>query len=407
MAAVPTSFDILIVGGGLVGAASAWHLARLGLKVLLVERGHPNAGASGQNAGSLHFQIERRFLEQGEQAAADGARIVTLNRLAIEEWRGLENLLGRPLDVAMHGGLMVAETEADMDLLAFKVARENALGLDTQLLDAAQLRARAPCLSPALAGAAWLESEGHANPRILVDAYAAGAQAQGAQIRTGTAVTAMAMARDGTYRVTLDGPDGALAVQVPRVLLAAGHRVPHLAGLLGLNVPLYAAPLMMSVTDRIEPVLPYLIQHVGARLSMKQTEDGNLLIGGGWASRLAKRADGTPDLDQPAIMDRANLRANLAVATRVMPLLKRRALLRTWTGTTCISADQLPIVGEIAAAPGLFVAAGGSLFTLGPVLARLLAQTIAQGSAQGIGTGPLALFQPRRFAHLDAFAVLP
>jgi glycine/D-amino acid oxidase-like deaminating enzyme len=403
MTDVTSHFDILIVGGGLVGCASAWHLARLGLKVLLVERGYLNAGASGQNAGSLHFQIERRFLEQGEKAAADGGRIVTLNRLAIEEWRGVEDMLGRPLGVAMHGGLMVAETEAEMNLLAFKVARENELGLSTQVLDAAQLRERAPWLSPALAGAAWLAEEGHANPRTLVDAFSDGAKAQGAQIRTGTAVAGLSMARDGIYRAVLQGPGGEARVNVPRVLLATGHWVPRLAGLLGLNVPLYPAPLMMSVTDRTAPVLPFLIQHVGARLSMKQTEDGNLLIGGGWPSRLARHPDGTPDLDRPATVEMANLRANVAVAARVMPGLAKRSLLRTWTGTTCISADQLPIVGEIAAAPGLFVAAGGSLFTLGPVLARLLAQTIVQG----VAVEELAMFQPRRFAHLDAFAVLP
>ncbi|KQM18457.1 NAD(P)/FAD-dependent oxidoreductase [Novosphingobium sp. Leaf2] len=398
-----SQFDILIVGGGLVGSAAAWHLARLGLKVLLIERGHLNAGASGQNAGSLHFQIERRFLEQGEQAAADGARIVSLNRLAIADWRGLEDLLARPLDIAMHGGLMVAETEADMALLAFKVERENALGLPSQMLDGAALRERAPCLSPALAGAAWLAGEGHANPRILVDAFATGAQGRGAVIRVGTALKALTMARDGTYQAVLDGPDGETRVRVPRILLAAGHWVPRLAGLLGLNVPLYPAPLMMSVTDRAAPTLPFLIQHGGKRLSMKQTEDGNFLIGGGWPSRLARRADGSPDLDSPPLVEPANLRANLEVARRVMPAIAGQALLRTWTGMTCISADQLPIVGEVPAAPGLFVAAGGSLFTLGPTLARLLAQTIADGAAPE----ELAMFTPRRFAHLDAFAVLP
>ncbi len=398
-----TPCDILIVGGGLVGCATAWHLSRLGLKVLLAERGHLNAGASGQNAGSLHFQIERRFLEQGEKSAAEAARIVTLNRLAIAEWKGIEETLGRPLDVAMYGGLMVAETDAEMDLLAFKVARENELGLATQILSRADLRARAPCLSPALVGAAWLAEEGHANPRILVDAFADGARRQGVEVRTGASLTALSMARDCTYVATLSGPDGERRVNTPRVLLAAGHWVPRLAGLLGINVPLYPAPLMMSVTDRTEPVLPYLVQHVGRRLSMKQTEDGNLLIGGGWPSRLARRADGSPDLDGPAIVDAANLRANLKVATRVMPGLAERSLLRTWTGTTCISADQLPIVGEVAAAPGLFVAAGGSLFTLGPLLARLLARTIAEGSVPE----ELTMFAPHRFAHLDAFAVLP
>lgn len=395
--------DILIVGGGLLGCASAWHLARRGLRVALVEQSHVNAGASGQNAGSLHFQIERRFLEQGEEAASDAARIVSLNRLAIAEWQGLEDMLGRGLDIAMHGGLMVAETEAEMALLAFKVARENALGLPTRLLDADELRARAPCLSPHLAGAAWLAEEGHANPRILAGAFAQQAAREGAVIACGARLTGLAMQADGHYRATIEGLDGLGEVTTPRVLLASGHWSARLAGLLGLNLPLYPVPLMMNVTERGEQVLPFLVQHVGQRLSMKQSEDGNFLIGGGWPSRFRRRPDGLPDLDRPGEIVEANLLGNLAVAARVMPGLAARSLLRSWTGTTCISADQLPLVGEVGKAPGLFVAAGGSLFTLGPVLARLLAQTIVDGRP----ADELALFLPDRFAHLNAFAVLP
>ncbi|MGE1157154.1 FAD-dependent oxidoreductase, partial [Pseudomonas kitaguniensis] len=76
--------------------------------------------------------------------------------------------------------------------------------------------------------------------------------------------------------------------------------------------------------------------------------------------------------DRPALPDEAQIRANLAVAAGVLPALRDRQLIRSWTGTTCISTDQLPIVGMIDAAPGLYVAAGGSMFTLGPLLARLL-----------------------------------
>jgi len=119
--------EVLIIGGGLLGCASAWHLARAGLAPRLIEARAINAGASGQNAGSLHFQIERRFLESGGTAAGQGGDIVRLNRLAIDEWAGLEEQLDRPLDIHMHGGLMLAESEADQALLAFKVAREKRL----------------------------------------------------------------------------------------------------------------------------------------------------------------------------------------------------------------------------------------------------------------------------------------
>lgn len=396
--------DILIVGGGLIGCATAWHLARAGMTPLLIESAFLNAGASGQNAGSLHFQIERRFLEQGTAAADQASAIVRLNHLAIREWAGLEQALGRALDIAMHGGLMLAESDADMALLRYKVERERALGLETELLDGAAVRGLAPYLAPHVQGAAFLAQEGHANPRILSDAFADAAQRQGAEIRTATRLVGLQMDHDGRYRAIIEDANGRQTIRAQRIVLATGAWTPRIAEQLGVHVPLYPVPLTMNVTDRTRPFLPYLIQHVGKRLSMKQTEDGNILIGGGWASRFAHDADGRIDLHQPARPDESQIRANIAVAAGVMPSLRARTLVRSWTGVTCISADQLPLVGMIDAAPGLYVAAGGSMFTLGPLLARLLAGQIIE---RNDGPQDMAMFLPRRFNHLNAFAVLP
>jgi len=391
---------VLIIGGGLLGCASAWHLARAGLAPRLIEAQGINAGASGQNAGSLHFQIERRFLESDSTAGGQGDDIVRLNRLAIAEWAGLEEQLERPLDIHMHGGLMLAETEEEQALLAFKVARENELGLPTRMLTGAQVRDLVPRIAPHVQGAAWLAQEGHANPRILADAFATAARKSGAIIETHTRL--LALRRDGDdWLATIEKDGQATTYHASKVILATGHWTAHIAMRMGLNIPLYLAPLMMSVTDRTAPFLPYLIQHVGKRLSMKQTEDGNLVIGGGWPSAPCKLADGSPDLEAPPNLVQANLRANLAVAAGVLPALRQRSLIRSWTGMTCISADQLPIVGVLPAAPGLYVAAGGSMFTLGPLLARMLARTILDGRPPD----EIALFSAARFAHLNAFAV--
>lgn len=396
--------DVLIVGGGLVGCACAFHLARAGVQVLLAEASSLNAGASGQTAGSLHFQIERRFLEDDGNGSGEIDRIVSLNRLAIEEWTGLENALSRDLDITMDGGLMLAESEADLALLQQKSAREAAAGLATRLLDAGEARAMLPGLSPTVRGAAFQPHEGHANPRILADAYADAARQLGATIRTGTRLDALSMTEARQYRATLVGPAGVETLVVPQIFVAAGAWTASIVGRLGLQLPLFPVPLSLNVTDKGGPELPYLVQHVGKRLSLKQSEAGNFLIGGGWASRFAFRADGSIDLDTPPLPVAESVSGNLQAAIDVMPALRHRSLVRSWTGITCISADQLPIAGMLPAAPGLFVAAGGSMFTMGPVIARLLAAQI-MGRAEE--ADPIAPFTPARFAHLNAFAVLP
>lgn len=295
---------------------------------------------------------------------------------------------------------MLAESEADQALLAFKVARENELGLPTQLLSGDEARDLVPRLAPHVCGAAWLAQEGHANPRILADAFAAAAQQAGATIETESRL--LDLRRDGElWQATIAQSGQMVICRARQVILATGHWTARIAAQMGLNIPLYLAPLMMSVTDRTAPFLPYLIQHVGKRLSMKQTEDGNMVIGGGWPSAPQRMHDGMPDLDAPPHLVPANLRANLAVAAGVLPCLRQRSLIRSWTGMTCISADQLPIVGQVPAAPGLYVAAGGSMFTLGPLLARMLSRAIIEGAMPE----DIALFSAARFAHLNAFAV--
>ncbi|MGH6782381.1 MAG: NAD(P)/FAD-dependent oxidoreductase, partial [Sphingomonadaceae bacterium] len=183
-----------------------------------------------------------------------------------------------------------------------------------------------------------------------------------------------------------------------KVLIAAGAWTAHVAALANLHMPLYPVALLMNATERTAPVLPQLIQHVGRRLSMKQTHAGNILIGGGWPSRLAQKADGGFDLAaKPSIIE-ASLAGNLRAGIDTVPMIERLNLIRSWTGVTAISADQLPIVGEVPRMPGLFVAGGGSAFTLGPTFARLLARAMT-----GERVAELDLLSPARFEHLNSF----
>ncbi|WP_448502845.1 NAD(P)/FAD-dependent oxidoreductase [Sphingomonas sp.] len=384
--------DVIVIGGGLIGCATAWRLAAAGGRVILLEARDLNAGASGQNAGSLHFQLERRFLEQGETLADEAARITTLNAIAIADWRALPGDLGADLHLAMDGGLMVAETPDQVALLERKAAREAAGGLAVELLDGEQARQRAPYLSPAILAAVWLADEGHADPRALTPALAAAARRAGATLLPRHPVTAIARAVAG-YRVAT--PAGGFAA--PQVVLAGGAWNAPLAAMANLHLPMVPVALLMNATERIAPAVPHLIQHVGRRLSLKQTHAGNLLIGGGWPSRL-RVADGGFDLSRPPELIPASLSGNLRAAIDTVPMVARLSLIRSWTGMTAITADQLPIVGEVPRSPGLWVAGGGSAFTLGPSFARLMAQAIG-----GRPAPELDIVSPARFEHLNSF----
>jgi sarcosine oxidase, subunit beta len=387
--------DVLIVGGGLVGCATAFHLARAGLSVVLAEAGDVNAVASGQNAGSLHFQMERRFLEQGDAVMAQAARVISLNRRAIEEWRGLEALLATSVGLAMNGGLMVAETTDQVALLERKARLEAEAGMATRLIDGAQARTRAPYLGPRVVAALWAPDEGHADPKKVTPAFAAGAERAGARIVSHSPIRALDKVAGGFEALV-----GARRIHADRVVIAAGAWIATIGAMLNLHLPIFPLGLTMNVTERCVPFIPHLVQHVGRRLSMKQAGAGNVLIGGGWPSRLAQHKNGAGfDLSRPPEPIAASIAENLAAATDIVPDVARLNLVRSWTGTVAVSSDQLPVVGEVPRMRGVYVAGGGSAFTLGPTFARLLADGIVGGN----NAPDLADFSPARYEHLNSF----
>jgi glycine/D-amino acid oxidase-like deaminating enzyme len=391
--------DAVIIGGGLAGCATATYLARGGASVVLLERKRLNAGASGQNAGSLHFQLEHRLIEHADALGEQLDFYVALARRAIDDWRGLPEELGEDIELAMHGGLMVAETSEQVAKLEKKAAIEARQGLDVQLLDGDAARRLAPYLGRTIQAALLCPDEGHCNPRRLTGAYARAAVAAGAQLHSDTTVTALQRS-GGHWQVSATGPDGAhtRTWQAQQVINTAGAWAAAIGRLANIHLPVFPVALTMSVTEKLPPVLHHLIQHIGRKLSMKQVEDGNLLIGGGWSARLAQRGGAwSPDL--AASVDMQALRGNLATAAEVVPAVAPLSLLRTWTGTTGITPDQLPIIGEVGAAPGFYVATGGSGFTYGPTYARLLAEKILTGDS----SLPLAPYSPDRFGHMNMF----
>lgn len=393
----PRQTDVLVVGAGLIGCAAAWRLARAGARVMLVEMAEINAGASGRNAGSLHFQIERRFLEQDAGRAAEAAPIVALNVIAVDDWRRLPAEVGNDVGLSMVGGLMVAETPAEVALLDAKARLERQYGLSAHLLDGAAARTLAPYLSPAICAACHSPDEGHADPKRVTVALAAAARSAGASVHERTCVSSLERVSGG-FRVGLASSQGNRQVHAAKLLIAAGAWTPGVAALANLHVPLFPVGLTMSVSERTAPFIPHLVQHVGRRLSLKQAGAGNVLIGGGWPSRLGQRSDGSFDAGARPELLQASLQRNLRAAVDVVPAVANLSLIRSWTASTCISADQLPIAGEVPRMPGLFVAGGGSAFTLGPTLARLVADSMLGN------TDPrLAIVSPARFEHLNSF----
>lgn len=395
-----TDYDIAVIGGGLIGCASAYYLSKSGARVVLLERGELNQGASGQNAGSLHFQLEHRLVQDPGLDVRELEYHVGLAKTAIEQWRGIGTELGADTELNMNGGLMVAETRVETELLERKLRIEQSQGLVVEMLDGESARKLAPYLSKRIQAALHCPDEGHCNPRLLTPAYARKALELGATIITGANVTAFHRTAN-RWRVTYANKTGTKAteqVTCDAVLDSAGAWAAEIGVMANLHLPLFPVGLTLNATERTGPQIQHLIQHIGRRLSLKQTDDGNLLIGGGWEARLRQRA-GHWFRMRSADICLDSVCGNLRAAVEVVPMIQSLRLLRSWTGTTATTPDQLPILGEIPRAHGFFVAAGGTGFTHGPTYARLVSEQMLTGTS----SFPIDTFSPSRFGNLNAF----
>ncbi|MBM3537365.1 MAG: FAD-dependent oxidoreductase [Alphaproteobacteria bacterium] len=357
--------DVLVIGAGILGSSTALALCRAGIETLVVERDEPNLQASGANAGSLHVQL--LSFDFGSKAQAGGgpaAQTLALGPEAVALWRSIEADSGLDLEVRTTGGLMVAETQADMEFLTAKVALERQYGIDCSVIGAGELRALAPALSQRLVGAAYCPLEGKINPATATYAVVALAEGAGAKVAAGTEVTSIERDEPG-FRVRTNR--GTIVCR--RIVNAAGPWSPAIGRLAGVRVPVKGAPLQMVVTTPGPKIVSQLVAHAARHLTLKQADTGGFIIGGGWT------AAADPATGLPCIL-RRSLEGNLWVARRVIPALDGYQVLRSWAAMN-VNLDGAPLIGEVPGVPGFFNAVTSNGYTLGPLVGQLTADLIA------------------------------
>jgi len=370
---------VCIIGGGIVGTATAFFLARAGCPVTLLERDTVGSRASGVNFGGV-----RRHGRAAEELP------LAIRSRAI--WDRLPDLIGHDCDFATPGHLRLALAEAELEPLARWAGIGRAYGLTVDLLDAASVRRAYPWLSPDIVGASFCAGDGYANPRLVAPSFARAARAAGATILEGHAVTGLVDIPSGGF--VLAGPDGTRH-EADIVVNAAGAWSASLAIRYGASVPIIAEAPQMFVTEptarRIGPVLGL----VSGEIYLRQTVRGNVIFGG-------ERGIIAPDglRSRPSEVGFAK---TPALMRQLIPALAHVPLIRSWTGIEGNTPDGLPVIGQCAARLGLLHACGfsGHGFQMGPGVGETLAELILTGNP-GLD---LSAFRPDRFAPPPAARV--
>lgn len=371
----PERVDLAVVGGGLIGLASAVAAARAGLTVTLLERDHCGRWASGASAGGVR-SLNRHPAE------------IPLARAALEDWRELAARIGDDGGFKATGQLRVAEDADALAALEARAARMRELGWrHERLIDAEEVRRRVPAIAAHVKGALVVDDDGFADPSRCVRAYRRAAMTAGVELREGLAVRAIAAEAGGIRLATASGE-----VQASHVVNAAGAWGGELAAAVGEPVPLRAAALQMTVLERVAPFVVPVIGSHGHKLSLKQGAEGTVVIGGAFEGRL------DPATGRTSLV-LARVAANVANAVRLFAQLRTARIVRTWAGFEGMTADGLPVLGPSGAVPGLVHAFGfsGHGFALAPLVGRLTAELV-RGRAGALRLAPFAV---ARFTAAD------
>ncbi len=376
------NYEVVIVGGGVIGSAIAYHVARQGRSVLVVERATPAAepAASWASAGGVR--------RQGRHPAEAALAVE-----AIARWRTLEEELDADLHYRRAGNLKLAEDDAEADRLAAYVHEQVANGFaDVRLVDRAEALAIVPGLNDRVVAGSYAPSDGHANPALTTRAFAAAAVRYGAVYRNGTET--IGLLRSGDRVTGVRATDG--VVSADAVVLAAGVWSDDLAAAVGLRLPIRTVALqMLRSTPAPVGTLRPVIGALGRLLSLKQLPGGEFLLSGGWL--------GDPTEGRRSYTLRSESEAgNWSAAVGLLPAVGNQRIARKWCGLEAQSFDGIPFVGSAPGIEGLVIAAGfsGHGFAIAPAIGRAVADHLA-----GCLMPELARLGLGRIATFDADAV--
>jgi sarcosine oxidase subunit beta len=376
----PERADVLVIGGGIMGAAASFFLRRRGRSVILVERGCVGQQASGTNFGNVRRQ--GRYLPQ-----------LPLANRSRELWGRLPELLGEDAEFLPTGHIRVCYRQEQVGVLEAYARDARAYDLELELVSANALRDRFPFLGREVVAGSFSPHDGHANPRLAAPAFGRAAVRAGARLFETTEIAA----------VSKDGEDflaesaGGQKFRAPLMLITAGAWGEKLSRQFGEPVPLATQGPQMAVTEPapygITPVVGVSTPVAHEVVYLRQIPRGNVIFGGGI------RGPASADTCRASVLPQNTL-AQLVQLRRLVPALARLAVIRVWSGVESYLPDDRPIMGPSGRIPGLYYAFGfcGHGFQLGPGVGDVMAELIATGRT----TTPIEPFAITRFAAAPA-----
>ena len=369
MSRFPSQARVVVVGGGIIGCSTAYHLAKLGCPdVLLLERAKLTSGSTHHAAGLV-----------GQLRTSAGITQLLGHSVAI--YNSIEEETGLATGWKMNGGLRLACNRQRMTELERQATTAHSFGLEMHLLTPSEARELWPLMSiDDLVGAAFLPTDGQANPADITQALAKGARMHGGVLIEDCAATGVEL-RDGRVAAVLT-EQGRVACEI--VVNCGGQWAVEFGRLAGVNVPLVSVQHQYMITEAIDGVtsdLPTLRDP--DRLTYYKEEVGGLVMGGYEPNPLPWAADGIPEGFHFTLLDSDwdHFEQLMTLALPRVPALETAGVKQLLNGPESFTPDGNFILGEAPEVAGYFVGAGFNAFGIaaGGGAGKALAEWILGG----------------------------
>ncbi|MDR2428373.1 MAG: FAD-binding oxidoreductase [Candidatus Margulisbacteria bacterium] len=357
---VKNAADVVIVGGGIMGCAAAYYLAKGGCSVIVLEKENAvGSGGSARNGGGVR------------QSGRDPRELPIAMRGIKNIWPTLAEELGVDVEYCQKGNLRLGKTAAHLDILAGLTRKAVDCGLNVKMISGDEARAINPYLSQAVLGASWCPTDGHANPLLATLAFYRRARQLGARFISGETVRAI---RKNKGRARVVAAENGL-YEGGTIIVAAGLGSRPLLNTVGLDVPLQPVLLETLVTEAAVEMFPQMLGTAAADFYGHQSaRHGSFVFGIASGYEPFARA-GFPVSSSGAAA--AACRNILSY----FPVLADLKIIRSWAGWIDDCADHVPVISFTDEVPGLIIACGfsGHGFGISPAVGKLLSEMVIDG----------------------------
>ena len=351
--------DVIIIGGGIIGCATAYYLAKKNVSVIVLEKDKSiGNGGSSRNGGGVR------------QSGRD-PRELPLAMYAVEHmWPTLSEKLGVDVEYHKEGNLRLGKTKKHLEILQGLIDKAQACGLNVNMIDANEVKRINPYLSDEVIGASWCPTDGHANPLMTTLAYYKRSVELGVRYFTEAKVKELRKVKGKLRKVILETGE---VFEADTVILAAGYESRYIARTVGIDIPMTRYFEEALVTEMQPHMFDIMLGTADADFYGHQAQHGSFVFGS--ESGLEEATDMAPtDLKTNALTLSAGCRAIMGY----IPLLKDAKIVRSWGGWLDLCYDGVPVISRVDEVPGLILACAftGHGFGTAPSVGLMLAQMV-------------------------------